>query len=783
MKIKVLIALSFISCSYLGAQMSELRIPNGVGVNIHFTRGHEADLDMIKNAGFKYVRMDFSWSETEKTMGEYDWSAYDELTKNLEQRGLSAIYILDYSNRLYEQEHVVLENGKQTKYIAAPASTKSMDAFAQWAAAAARHFKGKRIVWEIWNEPNISVFWKPEPNVDAYSRLAKLTIRAIKAVDPQSLIIAPATSEFPWQFFESFFKETGLHGLDAISVHPYRSLPPETVEGDYVKLKALIERYKPASKAMLPIISGEWGYATHARGISLDTQASYIVRQQLINLNYGVPISIWYDWKNDGTDTNYNEHNFGTVFHDLLPKPAYVALSNMCLSLSGYKILHRLVTANTNDFILLMERDLFDQAIAAWTVSDPHNLLLDVDINSDTQIDCYDIFNRAVTITVLEKKLNIPLNQTPVIIKTRQHTPFIRAASLWAIDESTGVIVVAGKTNKNNLKFKLKNPNPYTARVVISCSDDINSIEHEYLISSNSIKTVEFPLIITRRDIEMPLLTFAMRYESVHDNNKEIMNDKINWRCVLANPIRFTIAPVAEGVIVIAEDREKTGFNGYIDYHGKKTVIQISEQVGMTNIVLRGTDPAAEKASIKVLDDHGNMVGLLKNQRFERIRLTNVAAVLDGDTNVRAFANLNVINQTEVLGEIRTNIWLLDYSFEKGWRFIRCTCKSELAKIEGQPIGYGVWVKGDASGNIIRMRFTDATGQVFQPSGFTIDWKEWRWVVFDFKGPMAHWGGSNDGRINWPIKLDTLLLIDSIKNQNSGKIEFCNPAFIYAEAK
>jgi len=207
MKIKVLIALSFISCSYLGAQMPELRIPNGVGVNIHFTRGHEADLDMIKNAGFKYVRMDFSWSETEKTMGEYDWSAYDELTKNLEQRGLSAIYILDYSNRLYEQEHVVLENGKQTKYIAAPASTKSMDAFAQWAAAAARHFKGKRIVWEIWNEPNISVFWKPEPNVDAYSRLAKLTIRAIKAVDPQSLIIAPATSEFPWQFFESFFKQ------------------------------------------------------------------------------------------------------------------------------------------------------------------------------------------------------------------------------------------------------------------------------------------------------------------------------------------------------------------------------------------------------------------------------------------------------------------------------------------------------------------------------------------------------------------------------------------------
>src|SRR5665647_3906927 len=72
------------------------------GINIHFTKGHERDLDMIAAAGFKFIRMDLIWEETENTKGTYNWTAYDELTANLNKRGLRAIYILDYSNSLYE---------------------------------------------------------------------------------------------------------------------------------------------------------------------------------------------------------------------------------------------------------------------------------------------------------------------------------------------------------------------------------------------------------------------------------------------------------------------------------------------------------------------------------------------------------------------------------------------------------------------------------------------------------------------------------------------------------
>src|ERR1700752_4370800 len=85
------------------AEVPEQVLPQGVGINIHFVRGHDKDLDLIAAAGFKVVRMDFSWSAIERHKDRYDWAEYDELTTNLEKRGIRPMYILDYSNPLYEE--------------------------------------------------------------------------------------------------------------------------------------------------------------------------------------------------------------------------------------------------------------------------------------------------------------------------------------------------------------------------------------------------------------------------------------------------------------------------------------------------------------------------------------------------------------------------------------------------------------------------------------------------------------------------------------------------------
>jgi hypothetical protein len=66
----------------------------------------------------------------------------------LEKRGLRALYILDYSNPLYEETIVSRhkKTGKEYRATAAPRSQESVAAFARWAGAAAARFRGRKII-------------------------------------------------------------------------------------------------------------------------------------------------------------------------------------------------------------------------------------------------------------------------------------------------------------------------------------------------------------------------------------------------------------------------------------------------------------------------------------------------------------------------------------------------------------------------------------------------------------------------------------------------------------
>lgn len=362
------------SSAALAATLPGLTVPEGVGVNIHFSKGNEKDLDLIAAAGIKVVRADFVWDQIERYRGVYDWSAYDELAANLAKRGLRPLFILAYSNALYESGTDKLWQSLWFYHeVKSPQTPASVAAFSRWAAEAAKHFKKYGAMWEIWNEPNIK-FWKPTPDVAAYSRLAISACNAIHQADPNATVIGPASAYFPWEFLESFFKAGALDCLDAVTVHPYRNTIPETVLVDYIRMQKLMAQYVPAArKNQIPILSGEWGYSTVMRGRPLEDQADFVVRMQLLNLIYLVPMSIWYDWKNDGPDRWNNEHNFGIVNEDLSPKPAYVALKTMTTQLAGYRLIQRLDIGSDKDYALLFMNAQGLGKIAVWTTGREHD--------------------------------------------------------------------------------------------------------------------------------------------------------------------------------------------------------------------------------------------------------------------------------------------------------------------------------------------------------------------------------------------------------------------------
>jgi polysaccharide biosynthesis protein PslG len=391
----------------------------GAGINIHFVTGHEKDLDLIAAAGFKFIRMDFEWQETELKKGTYNWEAYDELTSNLKQHGLRAIFILDYSNSLYEEPVKSKDplTGNEQVDIASPRHPESITAFSQWSAAAAIHFKNSNIIWEIWNEPNIS-FWKPKPDVSQYIDLALATCKAVKAVVPDAVIIGPTTSEVPLSFLESFLASGVLEYLSAVSVHPYRnySNSPETAGSDYKKLRELIYRYAPSGKKEIPIISSEWGYSSSTKGVSLETQAELIVRMQLSNLQNGIPVSVWYDWKNDGDDPAEHEQNFGTVSSDLKPKPAYITIKAMNMQLEGFTLLKKIDLKNEKDYALLFKNDKGKYKICAWTVDMSHSAIMDNIVQNVSGSTAIDGKGNIIKLKTEQGKLALDLNALPQYI-------------------------------------------------------------------------------------------------------------------------------------------------------------------------------------------------------------------------------------------------------------------------------------------------------------------------------------------------------------------------------
>ena len=340
-------------------------VPEGLGVNIHFTDPRPGEMEMLAAAGFCWVRMDFAWQGTEGEKGKYDFSAYDRLLSILDKQHLKALFILDYGNRNYDRG-------------LSPASAEGRRAMARWAAAAARHFHGREILWEMYNEPNI-FFWKPKPDVDQYAKLALEVGRALRAAEPAETYIGPATSTIDFSFLEKCFQAGLLEYWSAVTVHPYRPGGPETAAAEYARLRQLIARYAPRGKR-IPIISGEWGYSSAWNKYDEVQQGKMLPRQWLLNLAHDVPLSIWYDWHDDGQAVKEDERHFGTVrfAYDATrqpvyePKPAYLAAKTLTTMFRGFRFQKRLPQPSGNDYVYVFAQGK-QQRLAAWTSAQAHS--------------------------------------------------------------------------------------------------------------------------------------------------------------------------------------------------------------------------------------------------------------------------------------------------------------------------------------------------------------------------------------------------------------------------
>ncbi|MHB1457547.1 MAG: cellulase family glycosylhydrolase [Armatimonadota bacterium] len=728
-------------------------IPDGLGVNIHFTGEPAQDLDMIQAAGFRFIRMDFAWGAIERVKGEYNFAEYDQLLDGLSKRNIRPIFILDYNNGLYEQTRGIQ-------------SEETRKAFANFAAAGAKRYAGRGVLWELWNEPNIG-FWEPQPSLDAYMALAHLTIPMVKKADPSSIVIAPATSLIDLQFLEGCFKNGLLDMVDAISVHPYRQSHPETVEGEVRKLRALIVKYAPDHPDM-PIISGEWGYSTAWFSFSDALQGKYLPRQFMINLSLGIPISIWYDWHDDGPDPKEPEHRFGTVTQDYTPKLSYKAMQALYKALNGMHFVKRL-QSGSKDYIMLFS-DGMKHTIAAWTIGDSHSVKL--------------IPNKSVELTGDPQYFPIPKSARS-----------LQAEASWRVEtKSTAVLAGVSASHKSAPKFTVSIRNPFNHEIKVKLTEKSESgIEgsfkdnSSFQVAPGKIKSINWSGKATRYDIDNYKVTVKA------DIDGQTSSQEVHFNAV--NPVKLDVTYLRDGSPAITVPVPEFGsVSG--DLVLKSTA---GKQLSQFNVSLSADTGAVSIKSLKAPQEiikytvesnkvlipftqeievaNGIRVQLLsKNQIISDsgdIKLQKV--IVDQDTVTTTADGNKDVPVTFKLYQTSKDSIFVDYEFFKGWKFIMVSQNNKM-QLTGKPKSISVWVKGDGNSIGLRMRFTDSNMRTFQSDYGKTDFKDWRLLTARLDDPnVGNWGGTGSPDIiKYPIVIDNIMLIDGKQTPEKGTIEFSN---------
>ena len=385
-------------------------IPQGLGFNVHIM-GPDKDWDEIKAAGGKFIRADFTWDGIERSKGVYDFSRHDQMLDSLDARGIRAILILDYNNRLY---------------LPATVTDEGREAYAKWAAASVKHYKGRGVLWEIWNEPNVG-FWRGGTGglnstqfADQYVELVKKAVPAMRAADPDCYILGGSVSclwrdSFRW--IDEAFKQGLLKtGINALSVHPYGFSRPELcIDEGYGHLRDMMAA--AGAPKDFPVVNTESGYDTN-KNRPLEHQAMISVRWYLVDQMCDIRTSIWYNWDENDAATMRVRSRGGE------PLPIYKAIKNMTAELTGYHFVERLKVGSNVDYVLAFEDASKGRKIVAWTVPQARDESQDkaqahdvaIPTTGSTSVAVRDLYGKDVQAKVEAGSVTVTLTASPQYI-------------------------------------------------------------------------------------------------------------------------------------------------------------------------------------------------------------------------------------------------------------------------------------------------------------------------------------------------------------------------------
>lgn len=290
--------------------------------------------DLLSAMNVKLVRFDFDWSAIEGVKGKFDWSFTDRMVRVASAHNMKVLALLTYSP--------IWTRPPGTTSHVPPTNVADFATFAR--TAAQRYFPLGVDRWEIWNEPNISDFWQPTPNIDQYGALFRAANTAVRDIDPQAMVLTGGltrgtTSEdrkriSQTEFINGLYANGSAQLAGAIAIHPYSFPTLPAVGGpaaagrfaDLPAVHAVMDRWGDGGKK---IWATEFGAPTGTDDEAMteaDQAKSFVQAEQMAQAWDWMGPVIIFELRDHGTDRSDTEQNFGVLNNDLTPKEAGRAL-------------------------------------------------------------------------------------------------------------------------------------------------------------------------------------------------------------------------------------------------------------------------------------------------------------------------------------------------------------------------------------------------------------------------------------------------------------------------
>lgn len=308
----------------------------------HETEG-EARLAMHEATGAPWGRNDLWWGEIETARGEWDWRECDSVVSRYADHDIRLLGILSYFSAwsggrapaTAAMREEWLEYVRRTVARYGPVTAPDL---ITWEKGRRGGGFGRVHAWEVWNEPNLAEFWEPEPNVEDYAELLRVTHEAIEQIDPGLTVVGCVTSGVPLRFIRGVLDAGGAGWMDVLSVHPYQGESPvdwrEAVP--HGQLRLLREELERRGQRAMPIWITEEGWPTTG-AVDCATQAEYLVKMHVTVLASGLVDRIfWFNLNDWGAPDDNAGGHFGLCEMDHTPKPSYAAYNNLIARLHDF---------------------------------------------------------------------------------------------------------------------------------------------------------------------------------------------------------------------------------------------------------------------------------------------------------------------------------------------------------------------------------------------------------------------------------------------------------------